>query len=120
MKLEVTEEDLETIIKIMQVLSAIKDREIATDNMFEPLLGIVELLKNYNVEFGVEVYEQFVVLPEKWIGLKKLALNVKNYIQPFQAYQVDLIQKRISLFNFRLRLYRENFRTLPVSTITGI
>lgn len=52
MKAPVTKDDLLMIIKIMSVLKDIKDREIFTDNMFEPLKNIVELLKAYEEEFS--------------------------------------------------------------------
>lgn len=54
-------------------------------------------------------------LPEEWLRLKKLALQVKQQIAPIKAYQVEQIGKRISHFDLTMQSYRENFRQLPVS-----
>jgi dynein heavy chain, axonemal len=118
LKMEATEEDFETLLKILSVITQIKEREVVTDNMFEPLKEVVALLKTYNEDFNEAVYNQFVELPDKWLGIKKTALQVRQAIAPIQAYQVDLIRKRISLFDFRCKLYREQFRKLPVSVLS--
>lgn len=116
LRLEVQQEDLETLLKVMSILSKIKDRQVDTDNMFEPLKNMVDLLKQFSVEFSDSVFEQFTNLPEKWLKMKKMAMSVKQEIAPVQAYQVDLISKRITLFDFRVNLYRENFKELPVNS----
>jgi dynein heavy chain, axonemal len=103
LRLEATEEDFETLLKILSVITQIKEREVETDNMFDPLKEVVALLKTYNVDFS-----------DKWLGIKKSALQVKQNITAVQAYQVDLIRKRISLFDIRLKLYRDYFKKLPV------
>jgi dynein heavy chain, axonemal len=117
LRMEATEDDFETLLKILSVITQIKEREVETDNMFEPLKEVVALLKTYNEDFNEAVYNQFVELPDKWLGVKKTALQVRQAIAPIQAYQVDLIRKRISLFDFRCKLYRDQFRKLPVSAI---
>ncbi|XP_061501815.1 dynein beta chain, ciliary isoform X1 [Anopheles gambiae] len=111
--LEAAEEDFPTLLKILSVLNKIKERETATDNMFEPLKATVDLLKTYNVEFNETVYKQFTELPERWLHMKKTAQKVREKIAPAQAYQVDLIRKRISLFDIRMKLYRDGFKKLP-------
>jgi dynein heavy chain, axonemal len=114
LRLEATEEDFETLLKILSVITQIKEREVETDNMFDPLKEVVALLKTYNVDFSDNVANQFAELPDKWLGIKKSALQVKQNITAVQAYQVDLIRKRISLFDIRLKLYRDYFKKLPV------
>jgi len=110
----ITEDDFEILLSIMSVLTQIRDREKDTDYMFVPLREIVDMLKAYNVEFPKLIYNQLNVLPEKWLGLKKLALQVKNDVTPIQAFHVDLITKRIALHEYRQKSYRENFKKLPV------
>ncbi|XP_058061407.1 LOW QUALITY PROTEIN: dynein beta chain, ciliary-like [Anopheles bellator] len=111
--LEAAEEDFPTLLKILSILNKIKEREAATDNMFDPLKATVDLLKTYNVEFNETVYKQFTELPERWLHTKKTAQKVREKIAPAQAYQVDLIRKRISLFDIRMKLYRDGFKKLP-------
>lgn len=58
LKLEATNEDFNTLLQILQVLTTIKDQEIQTDTMFDPLKAIVELLKTYDRDFDEIVYNQ--------------------------------------------------------------
>ncbi|XP_055624132.1 dynein beta chain, ciliary-like isoform X2 [Toxorhynchites rutilus septentrionalis] len=110
--LEAAEEDFPTLLKILSALNKLKERENMYDNMFEPLKATVDLLKGYNVEFDEIVYKQFAELPERWLHIKKTATKVREKIAPAQAYQVDLIRKRITLFDIRSKLYREGFKKL--------
>lgn len=110
--LETTEEDFPTLLKILSALNKLKERENMYDNMFEPLKATVDLLKGYNVEFNELVYKRFAELPERWLHIKKTASKVREKIAPAQTYQVDLIKKRITLFDIRSKLYREGFKKL--------
>lgn len=117
LKQEATNEDSPTLLKILKTIGSIKDREQQIDTMFEPLKEIVDLLKSYDMSFDHEVNNQFAELPEQWITLKKLAIAVKQNTAPVQAYQVDLIRKRIMLFDLRTRLYHENFLKQPFFSV---
>jgi dynein heavy chain len=112
---EPSDEDYELLLRILKTLSQINERERQTDEMFEPLKEIVEMLKNYEVSFEDRISDQFAELPEKWITLKKLGVFVKTNISSVQAYQVDLIKKKITLFDIRTKLYHEKFMKMPVS-----
>lgn len=105
----VTNEDATTLLSILKTISHINERSELTDKMFDPLRQIVDLLKSFDVEFEEFVDDQFAQLPESWITLKKLSVIVKRNIAPVQAYQVDLIKKRINLFDVRTKLFYENF-----------
>lgn len=105
----VTNEDAATLLSILKTISQINERSEQTDKMFDPLREIVDLLKSFDVEFEDFVEDQFAQLPESWITLKKHAVIVKRNIAPVQAYQVDLIKKRINLFDVRTKLFYENF-----------
>lgn len=110
-------DDFANLLKILEALTHIKNQEIATDNMFEPLKEIVNLLSEYNVEFEDKVHNQFAELPELWMRLKKTGLQTRQDIAPIQEYQVGLIHKRIQLFNFRMTIYRDMFKKSKVYTI---
>lgn len=111
---EPTNEDYELLLKILKTLSLINERERRTDEMFEPLKKVVDLLKTYDVKFDDRIGDQFAELPEKWITLKKLGVLVKQSIGAVRSYQVDLIKKRIQMFDLRTKLYYEKFMRLPV------
>jgi dynein heavy chain len=110
-------DDYELLLKILKILSTINEREKQVEDMFVPLKQIVGLLETYDVTFDEQIGNQFAVLPEKWITLKKLAMAVKQNIASVQTYQVDLIKKRINLFDLRTKLYQEKFHKLPVSNV---
>lgn len=113
-----TNDDYDLLLKILKTLSSVYEREKRTDGMFDPLKKIMDLLKTYDVKFEKRVSDQFAVLPERWITLKKQCALVKQNIQSVQAYQVDLIKKRIMMFDLRTRLYHEKFLKLPVSLVS--
>ncbi|KAG5679915.1 hypothetical protein PVAND_009451 [Polypedilum vanderplanki] len=113
LKTEPSNDDYELLLKILKTLSQINERERKTDEMFEPLKEIVDMLKNYDVKFDEKINDQFAELPEKWITLKKLGVFVKTNIASVQAYQVDLIKKKIQLFDVRTKFYHEKFMKMP-------
>lgn len=117
LNLVATNDDSATLLKILKTIGSIGDRDVETEHMFEPLKQIVDLLKFYDMTFDDRVNNQFAELPEKWITLKKLSVLVKQNVAPIQAYQVDLIKKRITLFDIRTRLYQENFVRSPVFNV---
>ncbi|XP_075982942.1 dynein beta chain, ciliary-like [Anticarsia gemmatalis] len=111
LNVELGEDDYEGLLKVMGVLNEVKAKQDSgTDQMFEPLRDIIDVLKEYGVEFPEETYEQLDVLPERWRNLVKLATVMKNNVAPLQAAQAALIAKRVALINLRLTMYREQFK----------
>jgi dynein heavy chain, axonemal len=117
---EATNEDSVTLLMILKTIGIINDRTWEIDSMFKPLKKIVDLLISYDMSFDDYVNNQFAELPERWITLKKNAVMVKAKIAPVQAYQVDLIKKRISLFDLRTKLYHEKFMKSPIFSVPCI
>lgn len=91
--------------------------ESEVDTMFGPLYEYVQLLSDYNVDLKPKVLDQFAELPELWLRLKKKAILVKQDIEPIQNFQVDLIKKRMSIFDFRQRVYRDKFKRVKLFTV---
>ncbi|XP_069702004.1 dynein beta chain, ciliary-like [Periplaneta americana] len=113
----VQEGDYDGLLKVMGYLYHVRERQVATDEMFEPLKEIIEMLKVYDVEFSEETYLKLQELPEKWISTKKIAVTVKQNVAPLMAIEVTLIRKRITFFDFRQAQYRETFRKSPLFQI---
>ncbi|KAJ8713922.1 hypothetical protein PYW08_007542 [Mythimna loreyi] len=108
---ELADDDYEGLLKVMGVLNEVRAKMDAdTDHMFEPLRDIIDVLKEYGVDFPEETYEQLDVLPEKWRNLVKQATVMKNTVAPLQAAQAALIAKRVALINLRLNMYREQYK----------
>ena len=58
---DVKEGDYHGLVAVMGHLMAVKDRQQATDNMFEPLKQTIELLKGYGQEMPEEVVQKLQV-----------------------------------------------------------
>lgn len=57
----VEEGDYDGLVECMGYLYAVKERQQATDEMFEPLKQTIELLKSYEQEMPEEVHLQLQV-----------------------------------------------------------
>ncbi|CAH1128373.1 unnamed protein product [Ceutorhynchus assimilis] len=111
MQVPLTEDDYDGLLKVMGYLFKVKERQVETDAMFEPLKQIMDLLKEYNVEFPEEVTVQLQEIPDKWIHCKKVAATTKQTVGPLQALQVNAIKRRINLFEIRQNMYRDLFKS---------
>lgn len=78
MQVPLAEDDYDGLLKVMGYLFKVKERQVETDVMFEPLKEIMELLKDYSVEFPEEIYVQLQEIPDRWIQCKKVILHSIN------------------------------------------
>ncbi|KAF5280421.1 hypothetical protein FQR65_LT03230 [Abscondita terminalis] len=113
LQVKLTEEDYDGLIKVMSYLVIIRDREVATDLMFEPLQDIIDLLLEYGMQFTEEIYILLQELPDKWLTCKKVAVTVKQVIIPLQSIHISAIRRRIGLFDVRQNIHREKFKNMP-------
>lgn len=113
MQTPLEEDDYPLLLIIMSYLVKVRDRQIATDVMFDPLKEIILLLKDYNMEFDEEIHVRLQELPDKWVMCKKVAVTTKQAVAPIQAIHISKIRRRISLFDVRQTMYREIFRNKP-------
>ncbi|KAG7491786.1 hypothetical protein MATL_G00007500 [Megalops atlanticus] len=107
---KVEEGDYNGLVKIMGHLMAVKERQVNTDEMFEPLKRSIELLKTYEQELPEEVYKQLEELPEKWNNVKKQAITVKQQVAPLQANEVASLRRKCASFDVEQHNFRERFR----------
>uniref|UniRef100_A0A8C9JNR1 Dynein axonemal heavy chain 17 n=1 Tax=Panthera tigris altaica TaxID=74533 RepID=A0A8C9JNR1_PANTA len=84
------EGDYDGLVEVMGHLMKVKERQVATDNMFEPLKQTIELLKTYGEEMPEETHVKLQELPEQWTNTKKLAIQVKQNVAPLQANEVNI------------------------------
>ncbi|XP_071797739.1 dynein beta chain, ciliary isoform X1 [Asterias amurensis] len=106
----VEEGDYHGLVDCMGHLMAVKDRQSATDEMFEPLKQTIELLKIYDQEMPEEVHTQLQELPEQWNNTKKIAITVKQQVAPLQANEVSIIRRKCTSFDVKQHEFRERFR----------
>ncbi|XP_067860408.1 dynein axonemal heavy chain 9-like [Heptranchias perlo] len=107
---KVEEGDFNGLIGVMGHLMAVKERQITTNEMFEPLKQTIELLKTYEQELPEEVHKQLEELPEKWNNIKKLAITTKQQVAPLQANEVTVLRKKCASFDVEQHKFREQFR----------
>ncbi|NXP09467.1 DYH17 protein, partial [Thinocorus orbignyianus] len=104
------EGDYDGLVEVMGHLMRVKERQVETDGMFEPLRETVALLSTYGDEMPEEIHLQLQELPEHWDSTKKLCLRVKQSAAPLQANEVNIIRKKCQEFEIRQHSFHEKFR----------
>ena len=61
LSVEIEDGDYDGLVGVMGQLLAVKDRQAATDNMFEPLKETIELLQSYGQVMSDQVHQQLEV-----------------------------------------------------------
>lgn len=101
---DVQEGDYDGLVEVMGHLLAVRDRQAATDVMFEPLKQTIDLLKTYEQEMSDEVHQRLQELPEQWNVIKKQAVVMKQNVAPLQANEVNILRRKIASFDVRHHL----------------
>ncbi|XP_075778342.1 dynein axonemal heavy chain 11 isoform X4 [Pelodiscus sinensis] len=107
---EVNERDYNGLVEIMGHLLAMRDRQTATDELFEPLKETITLLESYGQKIPDQVYVQLEELPQKWNTTKKVAASIKHEVAPLQISEVTVIRKKCASFDEKQIEFRERFR----------
>lgn len=107
---QIAEGDYEGLVNIMAYLLNVKERAVATDDMFEPMQEIIDLLKYYDQDIPEEVNVYLQELPEQWLNTKKIAAVVKQQVAPLQAIEVVAIRNKIAGFEAHVSFFRDVFR----------
>ncbi|KAM4843232.1 dynein axonemal heavy chain 17 [Thomomys bottae] len=110
LKKQLKEGDYDGLVEVMGHLMKVKERQVATDSMFEPLKQTIELLKSYGEEMPEETYLKLQELPEQWTNTKKLAIQVKQNVAPLQANEVNILRRKCQNFEIKQHEFREKFR----------
>lgn len=91
-------------------ISFYKERALTTDEMFEPIEEIINLLKFYDMDIPEEVNVLLQELPDQWNNTKKIATIVKQQVSPLQATEVVSIRNKITTFDAHISFFRDVFR----------
>ncbi|KAJ8290699.1 hypothetical protein GJAV_G00016460 [Gymnothorax javanicus] len=118
LKQPVTKGDYSGLVEVMGLLLAVRDRQLTTDQLFEPLKATISLLEGYGQCMPEHVYAQLEELPEKWNGLKKVAASVKHEVAPRQTAEVCIIRKKCVAFEAHreIRMLEEEMTELQESS----
>ncbi|XP_066237508.1 dynein axonemal heavy chain 17 isoform X2 [Saccopteryx leptura] len=104
------EGDYDGLVEMMGHLMKVKERQVVTDTMFEPLKQTIELLKTYGEEMPEETHVKLQELREQWTNTKKLAIQVKQNVAPLQANEVNILRRKCQQFELKQHVFREKFR----------
>ncbi|XP_062957128.1 dynein axonemal heavy chain 11 [Cynocephalus volans] len=107
---ELSEGNHDGLVDIMGHLLAVRSRQRATDELFDPLKETITLLESYGQKMPEQVYIQLEELPEKWETTKKITATVRHQVSPLQNAEVTLIRKKCILFEGKQAEFRERFR----------
>lgn len=107
---QIIEGDYEGLVNIMAYLLNVKERAVTTDDMFEPMQEIINLLKYYDMDIPEEVNVLLQELPDQWTNTKKIATMVKQQVAPLQAIEVVSIRNKIQNFDVHVMFFRDVFR----------
>ncbi|XP_055971730.1 dynein axonemal heavy chain 17 [Sorex fumeus] len=110
LKKPIKEGDYDGLVEVMGHLMKVKERQVATDRMFEPLKQTIELLRTYGEELPEEAHVKLQELPEQWTTTKKLAIQVKQNVAPLQANEVSILRRKCQQFEAKQHEFREKFR----------
>ncbi|KAM4823531.1 dynein axonemal heavy chain 17 [Urocitellus parryii] len=110
LKKPLKEGDYDGLVEVMGHLMKVKERQAATDGMFEPLKQTIELLRTYGEELPEEAHLKLQELPEQWANTKKLAIQVKQNVAPLQANEVSILRRKCQQFEIKQQEFREKFR----------
>jgi dynein heavy chain len=78
---QVKEDDYDGLVKVMEFLKVVKEKQLTTDTMFDPLGNIIEMLRGYGVVIPEESLVQLQELPEKWGNTKRLSVQAIQQVK---------------------------------------
>ncbi|XP_044534788.1 dynein axonemal heavy chain 11 [Gracilinanus agilis] len=107
---ELKEGDYNGLVEIMGHLMAVKNRQGATDELFDPLKATITLLESYGQKMPDHVYILLEELPERWNTTKKNAVAMRHEVAPLQNAEVTVIRRKCVLFDGKQVAFRERFR----------
>ena len=106
---QVHEGDYDGLLKVMEYLKLVRDKQKETDEMFGPLTDIITLLRNY----GVVIPEASIVhlneLPDKWANTKRISVFAKQTVAPLQGMEIGKLKSRIEIYERTARDFRHYF-----------
>ena len=107
---QVHEGDYEGLIKVMEYLSLVWGRQKTTDNMFEPLQDVIDLLRQYGMVIPNESLAQLEELPEKWANTKRLGIVAKTQVAPLMGMEIGKLKDRIEEYEKSTKIFRNKYQ----------
>lgn len=115
LQLHIARQDFATLLRVLAIMSEIREREPYADNVFKPLKEIMGLLKTYNVEFEPQLLRGIEQLPQQWQQLKHSSTVKQEALQDTRFHQQQRVTALIGLHTCHLQHYARQFQKMPVS-----
>ena len=106
---QLREGDYPGLIKVMEFLRLIRERQRQTDGMFAPLKEIVVLLSKYGVTIPEATLVQLNELPKKWTNTKRLSCVARQNVGSLQSTEIVKLRNRIEQFERHQQSFRSKF-----------
>ena len=103
---QLREGDYPGLIKVMEFLRLIRERQRKMDGMFAPLKEIVVLLGKYGVSIPEATLVQLNELPTKWTNTKRLSWVARHNVGSLQTTEIVKLRNRIEQFERHQRSFR--------------
>ena len=85
---EVEGDNVAQLTTAMWHLHSMKQANDEVDELFEPLRGMVSLLRKYHISVADEMVSKLEKAPFEWEDTKKLGFSAKEGLLPLQSKQV--------------------------------
>ena len=85
---QVSEGDYDGLMRIMEFLKIVKDKQREYDGMFEKVKNIIKLLRRYNVDIPEKCSKQLETLPEKWVNTKRLSFTARQSVIHYRKWKL--------------------------------
>eukprot|EP00163_Fabomonas_tropica_P009916 TRINITY_DN1985_c0_g1_i1.p1 TRINITY_DN1985_c0_g1~~TRINITY_DN1985_c0_g1_i1.p1 ORF type:complete len:4225 (-),score=1474.45 TRINITY_DN1985_c0_g1_i1:598-13272(-) len=109
---DVQADDIESLMQVMGHIRDTRNRETATDDMFEPLRDTVHLLRKHDASVPEDSVKKLEQLPILWSDLKKLCQSTKEKLNNLQNQQVDRIRDSCTDFARKVKQTRAEFKEM--------
>ncbi|KQS52177.1 uncharacterized protein Dere_GG12117, isoform B [Drosophila erecta] len=113
LQLHIARQDFAALLRVLAIMSEIREREPYADNVFKPLKEIMGLLKTYNVEFEPQLLRGIEQLPQQWQQLKQASTVKQEALQDTRFHQQQRVAALISLHTCHLQHYARQFQKMP-------
>ena len=114
LSIQLSEGDYDNLIKVMEYLQLVRDKQSEYDEMFQPLKEIIAVINVYDVDIPENTILQLQELPEKWAAIKRLSVTAKQTVIPLQGQEIGKLKAKIDTFQELQQDFRKKYQQLRV------
>ena len=112
LSIQLEEGDYDNLIKVMEFLQLVRDKQPQYDELFEPLKEVISVINIYEVDIPEKTLLQLQELPEKWAVIKRMSVTAKQAVIPLQGQEVGKLKARIEEFFEIQKEFRRKYQLL--------